>query len=87
MRFSFWRGTGPALYQLPNQEHLVASASNVRLIGSHGNVTFRYPSLEGPREDHGRNKKNNEPATLLVNFMELTTSFDDFTTGVVHQRS
>jgi hypothetical protein len=38
-----------------------------------------------------------KPATLLVNFMELTTSFDDFmeltasfddfTTGVAHQRS
>ena len=32
-------------------------------------------------------KKNNEPATLLVNFMEAHNSFHDFTTGVVHQRS
>ena len=28
-----------------------------------------------------------KPATLFVNFMKLTTSFVDSTTGVAHQRS
>ena len=51
------------------------------------NVTIRCPSLEGPGENHGRNKKNNETRNSLGQLYGADYSLDDFTTGVAHQRS
>ena len=65
LRYLPWRSDPNAhVSRIADRFSLIVTRGR-RLIGSHCNVPFRCPSLEGPGEDHGRNKKNNETRNSL----------------------